>query len=68
MAKASFQSPSTALINNLSDSVKLILDSFRLHVDIKTTPLSFWAKKMAEREGFEPSKRFPVYTLSKRAP
>ena len=23
---------------------------------------------MAEREGFEPSKRFPVYTLSKRAP
>ena len=25
-------------------------------------------KKMAEREGFEPSKRFPVYTLSKRAP
>ena len=23
---------------------------------------------MAEREGFEPSKQFPVYTLSKRAP
>ena len=23
---------------------------------------------MAEREGFEPSIRFPVYTLSKRAP
>ena len=22
---------------------------------------------MAEREGFEPSKQFPVYTLSKRA-
>ena len=25
-------------------------------------------KNMAEREGFEPSKQFPVYTLSKRAP
>src|SRR5512144_449401 len=25
-------------------------------------------KRMAEREGFEPSIRFPVYTLSKRAP
>jgi hypothetical protein len=25
-------------------------------------------KKVAEREGFEPSIRFPVYTLSKRAP
>src|SRR5215475_4054437 len=25
-------------------------------------------KVMAEREGFEPSIRFPVYTLSKRAP
>ena len=23
---------------------------------------------MAEREGFEPSKQFPIYTLSKRAP
>ena len=23
---------------------------------------------MAEREGFEPSKQLPVYTLSKRAP
>ena len=23
---------------------------------------------VAEREGFEPSKQFPVYTLSKRAP
>ena len=25
-------------------------------------------QKMAEREGFEPSKRLPVYTLSRRAP
>ncbi len=23
---------------------------------------------MAEREGFEPSRRFPAYTLSRRAP
>ena len=25
-------------------------------------------KKLAEREGFEPSIEFPLYTLSKRAP
>ena len=28
----------------------------------------FEAERVAEREGFEPSVRFPVHTLSKRAP
>ena len=30
--------------------------------------LGFEAERVAEREGFEPSVRFPVHTLSKRAP
>ena len=50
--------------------LKVILPIFHLLL-IHLNHLNFlnnFINKMAEREGFEPSKRFPVYTLSKRAP
>ena len=35
---------------------------------LKTARRKLTAEGLAEGEGFEPSIRFPVYTLSKRAP
>jgi hypothetical protein len=35
---------------------------------LKTKPLTIIVRGFAERKGFEPSIRFPVYTLSRRAP
>ena len=37
-------------------------------IDNKIGEFKYKTFFMAEREGFEPSKQFPVYTLSKRAP
>src|SRR5688572_8479058 len=40
----------------------------RASLRLSCAPGDAFSKKLAEREGFEPSIRFPVYTLSKRAP
>ena len=55
------------LEDDQNDTRKWNLRHFRLKIDEITHDFIDF-KKLAEREGFEPSVEFPLHTLSKRAP
>ena len=56
------------MLSDLSNLLSVSKQEGRFVMPINRLIITEIIFKMAERVGFEPTKRFPVYTLSKRAP